>query len=191
MRVCPSQDNWKPLYRPGYFGRRRDEKIAKLNETYSEGNWELRWRLSPTLDLTFNDACIVCYESSYLHWFRQHPEELDVICAYSEVIDNAITNIESGTDYEHQEAFSTHIQDIAIRNVLALNNRKFTVYDGGKLANVLTIRSSDSNGYKYGPGNIPFFDSSKIEQPSLAPRWAKAGSTEDFWQSNKYVFVRR
>ena len=175
------------MYRPGYFGRRRDEKIQQLNALYGDGKWELRWVSSEFPDgFLFKTACIMFYEHSYMEWFNLFPEELDFITTnYGECIDNAISNIQSGCDYARQEAFSTHIQDIALRNVIADSEMEFK----GPKNKILVIRSSDSNGHKYGPGNIPFYDSTLIETPSIRPRWANAGSVEDFWQSNKYIFA--
>ena len=188
MRTAKQSDIWERRFRPGYFGRRRDEKIAQLNANYGEGNWQLRW-YSPAFPdgLTFNEACIIKYEFSYLLWLRDQPDDIDFICSYGECIDNAPSNIKSGLDYTKQEAYSTHIQDIAIRNVLNILGRKFE----GPRDKILVIRSVDSEGYRFGPGNIPFYDPSIIEKPSKAPRWANAGSVEDFWQSNKFVYVRR
>lgn len=134
----------------------------------------------------FVEACILYYESSYLKHFQEHPEDVDFACSFGECIDNAMTNIQSGRHYIKQEAYSTHIQDIAVRNVLYSMRRKFE----GPADKILTIRSSDSNGYRFGPGNIDFFHPEWIEQPSLCPLWAQAGSVEDFWQSNKWILVK-
>lgn len=183
-----TKPEWVKLHRPGYFGRRRDQIIGSLNRNYGEGNWTLRWVSPPWPDgLGFLPACIAYYEHAYMDWFFSHPEELDYICSFGECIDNAMTNIQSGLDYSKQEAFSTHIQDIAVRNVLDTFLRKFE----GPSDKILVIRSADSEGFKYGPGNIPFYKPEWIEQPSLCPTWANPGSVEDFWQSNKYVFVKK
>ena len=178
--------NYKKLYRPGFFGRRRDEIVARLNGEYGEGNWTLVWEAAGHPQLEFAKACEHYYETSYVQWFANNRDELDFVCSFGECIDNAPTNVQSGLDYNKQEAFSTHIQDIAIRNVLANFGRKFD----GPVDKILVIRSADSEGYKYGPGNIPFFAPDLIERPSRAPRWANSGSVEDFWQSNKYVAVK-
>lgn len=184
--------SWKPIERPGYFGKARDKKIAALNKKYGVGNWDLRWVVfdnyqnGPPTTRPFVDACSWYYEQSYLLWFHDHPDELDIVCSYGECIDNAMTNIRSGCDYSKQEASSTHIQDIALRNVLRVNGR---VFEGPK-DKILVIRSADSTGFKYGPGNIPFHTPSWITQPSLCPKWAQKGSVEDFWQSNKWICVK-
>ena len=177
---------WKLLYRPGFFGRRRDAIVLKLNTEYGKGNWSLVWVSENFPPMEFAMACKHHYEMSYLMWFMEHEEELDRVCSYGECIDNAPTNVQSGCDYTKQEAFSTHIQDIAVRNVLKMLDRKFE----GPADKILVIRSADSEGYRYGPGNIPYFDAGYIQQPSMAPQWAKPGSVEDFWQSNKYVAVK-
>lgn len=175
--------SWISDHRPGYFGRRRDQKVKELNEKFGEGLWRLVWIAD--IALPFDEACIRFYEKSYFYYLRNRKEDVDFICSFGECIDNAPTNIQSGCDYTKQEAFSTHIQDIAIRNVLKGLGRKFE----GPKSKILVIRSSDSNGFKFGPGNVPFMGPEQITQPSLAPGWASAGSVEDFWQSNKWVQV--
>lgn len=177
--------NWVKLYKPGYFGGRRDQIVADLNKKYGMTGWTLVWSCG-ALESEFAEACKNFYEESYIRWFWDRPEELDFICSYGECMDNAITNIQSGCDYFIQEAFSTHIQDIAVRNVLKFFGRKFE----GPSDKILVIRSADSEGYKYGPGNIPFFAPQYIESPCKCPKWANAGSVEDFWQSNKWLAVR-
>jgi len=176
---------WRWEGRPGYFGRRRDEIIRSYNENYGHDGWKLIWT-APGAECEFEDACHRFYEESYYLHLRVHPELVDEICSYGECMDNAITNIQSGCDYTKQEAFSTHIQDIAVRNVLRLLDRKFE----GPTDKILVIRSKDSNGYKFGPGNIPFYAPKVIQGPSKCPPWAARGSVEDFWQSNKWLRVR-
>lgn len=170
--------------RPGYFGRRKLEKHAELDQKYGQGNWRLVW-VAGGHRFNFLAACRYAYEFSYFQHFQMHPEQLDYICSFGECIDNAPTNIQCGTDYSIQEAFSTHIQDIAIRNVMYLMGRKFK----GLPEDILTIRGEESNGWRFNPGQIPFCTPSVIEEPSLRPDWAKSNSVEDFWQSNKWVEV--
>lgn len=173
---------WITHSRPGYFGRRRDSKIAQFDETFGKGNWRLVWQFEEEF-LSFEEACQRCYEESYWLHLRELPNAIDFICSFGECMDNAITNIDSGCDYTKQEAFSTHIQDIAVRNVLRRLNRSFQ----GQKNNILVIRGPDSNGFRFNPGNIPFMSQNEIKQPSLCPQWGTAGSVEDFWQSNKYL----
>lgn len=175
----------KLIERPGYFGRAKDQKIADLNKKYGEGKWRLVWVGGGDTRYEFLAACRYFYERSYFEFLKERPAEVDYICTFGECYDNAISNIDCGLDYAKQEAYSTHIQDIAIRNVLHLLGRKFE----GSLTNLLQIRSTDSNGYKYGPGNVPFARKEMIIAPSIKPSWAKDGSVEDFWQSNKHIEI--
>lgn len=179
---------WTTVGRPGYFGRKRDEKIAGFNKTYGEGQWRLAWELNSdwgNSSYTFFGACRNFYEESYLWALSKSPSDIDLICSYGECYDNAKSNIESGLDYSKQEAYSTHIQDIAVRNVLRRLDRWFT----GPADKLLQIRSKDSEGYRFGPGNVPFAWPTGIQQPSMCPTWASPGSVEDFWQSNKMLQV--
>jgi len=203
-------ENWENVRRPGYFGRSRDQKFAALDAEFGQGNWRVRWCISlpaphriARLSFDFEYACKNFYEMSYLAYLIFNSAELDYICSFREVIDNAITNVDSGTDYMKQESNATHIQDIAIRKVLkrlGLNfkhapadpRREFNPKDvGPPAANILVVRGPDTNGGHLNPGQVPFIWPHLIEMPSMRPDWAKPWSVEDFWQSNKYIQVRR
>lgn len=143
--------------------------------------------IAPAADiaLEFEQACKVFYEESYQRYLQDRLDDLDFICEFTECMDNSPTNVQSGLDYTAQEAYSTHIQDIAVRNVLHRLGRSFT----GKRTELLIIRSVDSNGFRFGPGNVPFYVPNAIVRPSKCPSWANRGSVEDFWQSNKILQV--
>lgn len=174
---------WRDVERPGYFGRRRDTAYAALDEAYGKDHWRLVWKI-PHHMLEFESACKQWYEESYYQWLLQCPGDVDFACSFGECMDNSITNIESGLDYTKQEAFSTHIQDIALRNVLKRLRRTFR----GPSDKILVIRGAGSIGARFGPDVVPFFMNDVIESPSLRPKWATSGgSVEDFWQSNKWI----
>lgn len=203
---------WRNVERPGYFGRRRDMKIRTFDEVYGKGNWRLAWVWVPDNQISnlfegsadlykgydegaipqaawafdFVNACKMFYEDSYVKWLSRHPADLEFACSYGECIDNAPTNVNSGMDYAIQESYSTHIQDIAMRNALHRLGRKFE----GPADKILVIRSKDTDGYRFGPGNIAFRDPDKITQPSKCPDWSNKGTVEDFWQSNKWLQAR-
>lgn len=177
------RNEWKSVFRPGYFGRNRDEKIAAFDRQYGFGNWRLVWEMEGQEPQEFPQACRLYYEEAYFRYLKNRKEDLDFICSFGEVIDNSITNIESGRDYFQQEAFSTHIQDIAIRNVLHRLGLKFL----GPSDKILTVRSPDSNGYRFSPGRIPFFNIPAIRTPYLNPHWASQTSVASFWISNKVL----
>ena len=176
---------WRRVERPGYFGRRRDQIVLGYDTKYGAGQWRLVWIVDGGATHTFEDACKYFYEESYYLYLKDRPDDVDFICEFTECMDNSPTNVHSGLDYTAQEAYSTHIQDIAVRNVLARLGRSFT----GKRTELLVIRSADSAGFRFGPGNVPFYAPSAIMQPSKCPSWANRGSVEDFWQSNKWLQI--
>jgi hypothetical protein len=191
-------NGWIKWTRPGFFGRRKDEIAAALDSAHGPGNWKLAWAaLGPCIRMDgmpvhleeclypYEQACKLFYEESYFRHFRDQKQVLDDICSYGECYDNDVENVGSGRDYTVQRAYSTHIQDIAVRNVLDRLGRKFS----GPPGRLLQIRGKDSDGFRLGlgPGQVPFYDRSLIAVPSLAPKWAQPGSVEDFWQSNKWV----
>ncbi len=191
---------WHNVQRPGYFGRRRDAIHMRYDITYGTGNWRLVWIVRghavstptmpnpvfPVLTHTFEQACRLFYEESYFQYLKNRPDDVDFICEFVDCIDNSPLNVQSGLDYAAQEATSTHIQDIAVRNVLSRLGRTFT----GKRTELLIIRGSDSQGFRFNPGNVPFDQPALITQPEIKPSWAQPGSVEAFWQSNKMLQVR-
>lgn len=179
------QSGWKTVFRPGYFGRRRDQRVATYDSTYGSANWRLAWVVDDRA-YSFVEACKLFYEQAYFVWFQERPDEVDFVCSFGDCIDNAPSNVLAKRDYAHQES-STHIQDIAVRNVLFRLGRTFE----GPADTLLIIRSQESNGYRFGPGNIPFHAPHLITQPEICPKWAASGSTEAFWQSAKHVQVRQ
>lgn len=190
---------WKPTIRPGYFGKKRDEKIAALDKEFGKDNWRLRWSIKlpaphriTRLSFDFEYACKNFYELSYLGYLLFNSAELDYICSFEQVIDNAITNITSGFDYNKQESNATHIQDIAIRKVLKRLGLDFRRPKGAMVdeKNILVVRGPETNGGHLNPGRVPFIWPHLIEMPSLRPEWAMPWSVEDFWQSNKWIEVR-
>lgn len=178
---------WMSIGRPNYFGRRRDEKVAKLNKNYGEGNWRLVWECGTEEPKEFLEACKAYYEESYFTWLSPQPDLVDWICTFRECIDNSMSNIDSGLDYSIQEETATHIQDIAVRNVLVRLGRDFSEHPN---ARILEIRGAMSNGNVLGPGNVPFLAQPLIITPYLTPTWAKDGSVECFWQSNKILQIK-
>lgn len=189
-KVVESQ-GWRNVERPGYFGKRRDQIVLSYDATYGVGNWRLAWivpgfRGASSVALDFEQACKAVYEESYTQYLQARPDDVNFICEFSECMDDSPTNVHSGLDYTAQWTKSTHIQDIAVRNVLAKLGRSFT----GKRTELLVIRGADSNGHRFGPGNVPLYRPELIIQPSKCPQWATPGSVEDFWQSNKHLQVR-
>jgi len=107
---------WKPILRPGSFGDKRDEIFKSYDATYGADNWGLGWIWNGEI-IPYDKVCKL-YEGAYLaDSFKRKDiwEELRSI-AY-DVYDDNKSNVGSGRDYTIQETDSTHIQDIAVRNV--------------------------------------------------------------------------
>lgn len=188
--------------RPGYFGKKRDSIFEKYDSLYGEGNWEIDWVFGENLTwlggdnpirgeyqlLEFPDNCEP-YEHSYFMYFSNHRDELEWIAnTYEDVFDNSPTNIKSGLDYTKQEkGIGTHIQDIAVRNVVA----KFRLKFRGR--GLLQVRTGVGGpGEKWSPMNIPFYEPKWIMQPKRSGWWDKgvADSVECWYQSNKILLVK-
>jgi hypothetical protein len=194
-------NNWETVGRPGYFGRKRDEIHAGYDAKYGKGNWRLVWEATNAQRrdfdpeemlpdephfFEFNDSCIALYEESYFRYMKAHPEIVEIVVSYGECIDNAPTNVASGLDYRKQESFSTHIQDIAVRNCLT----RLGTWFKGPEDKIMVIRSKDDNGYILNPGNVPFAWPNLIKDEKHTPWWAGAASTEAFWQAAKTLQMR-
>lgn len=176
-----SSDHWIFLNRPGYAGARKRSRQRRLDTLFGIGNhrtfhvWEGR-----ILDRA--GACLL-YEEAYFRHVSANPSELEwLVGNHCQVVDNALTNVDSGFDYAVQEAESTHLQDIAIRRVLLRLGRWFT----GDA--VLQVRGRKTTGYRLNPGRVPFHRPEMIVQPGIEGWWDE-GSVEDFWQSNKVVAI--
>ena len=170
---------WVVRERLGYVGARRDEIWSWIYKTYGQqATTAYLWES----ELIPRSSALQLYEDAYFQFLKANPEVLDwLVRTGADVYDNSLTNVESGIDYSVQEAAATHLQDIAMRRCILRTGRWF---EGDCL---IQIRGIESEGYVLMPGLVPFHFPDRIVQPSLAPAWARCGSIEDFWQSNKVV----
>ena len=169
----------------GFFGRQKKFIYAEFDKQYGEGNWRIAWQVGDRA-VQFDEA-ITLYEEAYRQYLTKHPEIVQYLVENgSEVYDNNISNIHSGTYYKIQEASSTHLQDISIRKIIVEMGLQFK----GKTPIQLRPYAKDKIGKKLHPGAIPFHKRELIAKPSLSGWW-KPGTIEDFWQSNKVLQVRR
>lgn len=158
------------------LGDHRNEFISKQDEKYGEGNWRFAWKYGAQY-LNFLEACQV-YEDAFEVHFNQNPEKLQYLSANAkEIYDTNHSNINSGTDYSHQEDSSTHLQDISIRRIMSKLNMPF---NGDRL---IQIRSSsqDPIGRTLTPLRVPFHKPGEVITNKETP------TIEDFWQCNRVV----
>lgn len=180
-----SDDAWHLVGRPGPFGSERDRLSDMFDARFGRGAWRLVWSAGERL-LPFEGAALI-YEDAYAAWFDGAADRLDdLAAAASDVYDNALSNLAAGLDFGHQESDLNHLQDIAIRRVMVRRGRVF------RGVRPIQIRgdSVDPLGVALSPGRIPFHRPEWIPSPALAGWW-QPGSIEDYYQSAKFLQVRR
>ena len=177
---------WKTVERPGYLGKKREEKFREWNAAHGEGNWRLAWRAG-LIVADFLGACAL-YEDAYFVFLSDNPRTLmELAATASDVYDDDPSNVRSGYDYAKQETGRTHIQDIAIRRCL-LRMHGFC-FMGDTLIQIRDKLGTHSLSMRLSPGRIPFHFPDLIVEPELAGWW-DPGSVESFYQSNKVLQVR-
>jgi len=174
-------DKWMTIGRVGYLGKIKDTFQDEMSKAYGD-SWRKAYEFSGST--ISEEEAVKHYENSYFQFLRSNPQVLEWLTSTaSEVYDNSLSNIESGLDYKAQEAYSTHLQDIAIRNSLKRLKKSF------QGDHPVEIRGKESEGYVLNPGQVPFYMPEAIIQPERTGWW-EARSTESFWQSNKVLEVK-
>jgi hypothetical protein len=188
---------WKTIDRPGYFGGMRDELNEALNEKYGIGGWKISWEWGS--QIMERPEAYQIYEDSYYEFLKSKPDVVEWLTKnFRNVYDNSLTNIDSGFDYNIQEAKSTHLQDISVRRCLM---RLGTWFKGDKL---LEVRST-GEGVIFSPCKIPFhlphmiykgqtkYKGEERDFVKDPPWWIKRGikdSVEEFYQQNKILMIK-
>lgn len=175
---------------PGYWGKTKKEKLAKLDKKYGPDNWMIAWSVNGKL-LEFLEICQL-YENAYYSYFKRHPETLDdLVTIASDVYDDDPSNTRSGVSYRIQETNRTHIQDIAIRRSMRRLRKRFK---GDRL---IQVRGHGTRplGVALAPGQIPFHKPEWISTPDnlktlQRKAWWLPGSIEDFYQRGKRICIR-
>lgn len=178
--------DWKVIEdRPGYFGAKREARHREYDAAYGAGNWMLGWKLRD--GFVTREVMTMLYEDSYYEYLRRNPLLLArLVTEASEVYDDAASNVSSGFDYTIQETDRTHVQDIAIRRVVARLGERFR---GPELIQIRDDLGEHELSKILSPGHVPFLRPTWIEQPEVAGWWDSL-SVESFYQSNKHLLVR-
>ena len=172
------------IERPGYSGRRKTERTKEWNSKYGEGNWDYMWKWEE-LWLDFEGACRIYEDAYFQDSFNREDLWKHLFSIASEFYDNVETNVDSGYNYNIQEAYSTHIQDIAARNV---GRRRGWKLEGNRL---VQIRGPDSEGHQLMPGIVPFHEPERIIEPRIEiPKWAGHNSVESWYQNAKHLVLK-
>ena len=173
---------WKTIEKPGYFGKKRDQKYKEFNQTYGEDNWRLAYTWNN--EIIDREFALKIYEDGFYEFLKNNPETLEwLIKTASDVYDTAESNAGS-LDYNIQETPNNHIHDISIRRAVYRLGKAF---QGDHLVHV---RGEGTEGYRLMPGKIPFHLPQLIEQPQLEKWWWEPNTVEAFYQSNKVLQVK-
>lgn len=170
--------------RVGYLGGGRDRFVKRMNKVFGEGNWTLGYMSEGrALD---RDQALELYQKSYEAFFKNNPEYTQrMLREARDVYDTNVSNVSSGLNWHAQEDSRSHLQDIAVRRAL---NELGLAFQGDKL---LQIRGRDSDLPELNPGRVPFISPQVIlRNREFDADWVQIGSVEDFWQNNKFLFVK-
>lgn len=173
---------WNTIIRPGYAGGKRDQLKQMYDNTYGQDRWRIMWQWKDEVIDNFQAYRI--YEDAYYQDSLRR-EELwkELIMTAKDVYDIEPRDIESKMDYTIQKGKATHLQDIAIRNVVKRRGWKF---QGDEL---IQIRGNKSYwGKQLNPGKMPFHKPELIIEPHLQGWWDE-NSIEDWYQSNKILQI--
>ena len=173
-----------PVDRIGYLGGKREQFVQRMNKLYGEGNWTLGYIAEgKALD---RDQALELYQKSYEAFFRANPDYTQrMLREARDVYDTNVSNVSSGLNWHAQEDSRSHLQDIAVRRAV---KELGLAFHGDKL---LQIRGLDSDLPELNPGRVPFISREIIlTPPEFTADWVQKGSIEDFWQNNKFLFVK-
>jgi hypothetical protein len=210
---------WIPVGLPGFSGREKAERRARLDARYGRDGWRLahvvRGRVVPPAE------AIREYEEAYRVFLRtRHPLVAFLAKHCGNVYDESVENV-FDESYEQSDTASNHYQDIAVRRVIAelandpawpevrpteagevelldlgtgLRHRVPRAY-GFRGDALLQIREPDSPGFMLSPAVVPVHDPALITTLPGRQEWYHLEgcghlSVEAFWQMSKVVEVR-
>jgi hypothetical protein len=163
--------------------KNREKQIKSLNAKHGELCWRFAWQVEEGKYIPYKGA-VKLYEEAYEKHLVDHPEKLNYLSNNArELYDNNPSNVSSGHNYYKQESKSTHLQDIAIRRVMAKTDTHFR---GNRLIQVRS-NSPDNIGLSLSPLNVPFHKPDIVragEEVKL-----KGVKVEDFWTLNRVLQV--
>jgi hypothetical protein len=210
---------WIPVALPGFSGREKADRQARLDGRYGADGWRLahivRGRVVPPA------AAIGEYEEAYSVFLRARRPLVAFLAEHcGNVYDDAVENVFDAT-YEQPHTASNHYQDIAVRRVIAqlADDPAWPEVTPTELGEVglldlgtghrhhvpraygfrgdalLQIREPDSPGFVLSPAVVPVHDPALITTLPGRQEWYHVEgcghlSVEAFWQMSKVVEVR-
>lgn len=178
------------LLRPGFVGQNLLHFSGRLDNLFGNEHWSFKHLVNGRL--LDSSYALRLYEEAYLTFFRQHPEAVEwLVSNYSDVYDNAPSNVNSGYDYEIQEVpeRGRHLHDIAIRRALRELGAEFRGSEPLKIRGRYQ-KGGPAPGFFLSPGEVPFHRPELLPAlPIVGKRWWQDASVEDFYQRSKMLEV--
>lgn len=169
--------------RPGYFGKRREQRLVEYDERFGAGRWRLAWQIGEVTG--GQDQALMAYEDAYYAYLLARPDMLELLAREArDVFDDAPSNVRSGLDYFAQETNLNHLHDIAIRRCMVRLGRAF---QGERLIQIRHVLGDHPLSLLLSPSQVPFHRPEWIIHPELERWWWQPGSIESFYQSNKLL----
>ena len=217
--VADLAEVWIPVGLPGFSGREKADRRARLDARFGPDGWRLahvvRGSVVPPAD------AIREYEASYRAYLQDRRPLVAFLAEHcGNVYDDAVSNV-FDADYDQPHTASNHYQDIAVRRVIAeladdpawpevgptepgevdlvdlgtgRTERVPRAY-GFRGGGLLQIREPDSPGFMLSPAVVPVHDPDLITTLPGRREWYHLEgcghlSVEAFWQMSKIVEVR-
>lgn len=210
---------WIPVGLPGFSGREKADRRARLDARYGADGWRLahivRGRVVSTTE------AIREYEQSYRVFLRDRRPLVAFLAEHcGNVYDDSVPNV-FDADYDQPHTASNHYQDVAVRHVIAeiaddpawpevtptaAGDADLLDLGTGRTEHVpraygfrgaalLQIREPDSPGFVLSPAIVPVHDPDLITTLPGRQEWYHLEgcghlSVEAFWQMSKVVEVR-
>lgn len=187
---------WVTVEKPGYLGKRKDEREAEWNQQYGEGKWRYAWELADGKTLDFEEVFWQVYVAGYAAYFAHHPNEAIFLTdQYAYAYDKEMVTREQAFDpfylYNqpgHPNQFHNVALNIAMEWFLGLpfsGEHPVQVREGKPGTPV----DQQPEGYLWSPGRIPAVRLDLIP-PRHTAGWWNTNSIESFYQNAKVVQVK-
>lgn len=186
---------WQTVERPGYLGKKKDEKYALWDQKYGVGNWRMVNEAVGSEIYSYEDIIYKIYVPGYEEYFKQNPDEAKIITDnFSYGYDKDLCTEEQAYDiyaFYNKPGVANQFHSVAFN--IALRNLGYT-FKGNEPIQVReakpgTHQDQQPIGYKWSPGKIPCTNSEKIPNPHIEGWW-NPNSIEDFYQSTKTLQVK-
>lgn len=197
MERLQTTDVWRTIERPGYLGKKKDEKYLLWNQKYGEGNWRLVNETATGEIFSYEDIIWKIYVPGYAMYFLKNQDEARFVTDnYSYAYDKDLISKESAFDIYclyNKPGVANQFHNIAFN--LALEYFLGISFKGTHPLQVRegkpgTPDSEQPEGYRWSPGRIMAVRQDLIPKVDLGQTWWSSGTIEDFYQKSKSLQIK-